>query len=227
VTLHVFSNLVDQALTLVRECCQTPASGGELLLTKLNTITVACEGRLRAIGFCAFIQLLWCSGLIRTSEAPSELPHFALVRSTHQDCSDRILIHVESTATLCSIDGQPPSAMNATTREGSARVTRAQLRDLQQEITLFTNQSSDASGLSNKSGLQARKTDDDGDQGDWLEMLESRIAHLESVVASICHQAHDCSVYAKAENIERWLSTMIGAHIPKADKPLSRTRLAR
>jgi hypothetical protein len=122
---------------------------------------------------------------------------------------------------------QPPSTMNATTREGSARVTRAQLRDLQQEITTFTNQSSSASGLSNKSGHQATKADDDGDQGDWLEMLESRIAHLESVVASICHQAHDCSVYAKAENIERWLSTMIGAHTPKADKPLSGTRLAR
>lgn len=124
---------------------------------------------------------------------------------------------------------RPPSIMTSTTRKDSARVTRARLRDLQQEITLFTNQSNSGSGVSNRSGNEAKaKIDnDDVDESDWLEVLESRIAHLESVVANICHQAHDCSVYAKAENIERWLSTVIGAHTPKASEPLSRTRLAR
>ena len=111
-----------------------------------------------------------------------------------------------------------------TIREDSARVTRARLRDLQQEIALFTNPSSSGcgsgSGASNRSRNEARKLDD----SDWLEVLESRITHLESVVAKICHQAHDCSVYAKAENIERWLSTMMGAHTPKAEKPMSGDR---
>lgn len=117
--------------------------------------------------------------------------------------------------------------MNSATREHSARVTRARLRDLQQEITLFAKQSSSGSGTSNRSGNKARKTDDDIEKGDWLEVLESRIAHLETVVASICHQTHDCSIYAKAENIERWLATMIGVHTaPKASEPpLSRTRM--
>ncbi|GAB7325294.1 hypothetical protein MBLNU13_g09348t1 [Cladosporium sp. NU13] len=106
---------------------------------------------------------------------------------------------------------------STTTREDSARVTRARLRDLQNETTLFTNQSNSGSGsgASNRSRNETRKLDD----GDWLEVLESRIAHLETVVAKICHQAHDCSVYAKAENIERWLSTIMGAHTPKAEKP--------
>lgn len=78
------------------------------------------------------------------------------------------------------------------------------------------------------SGKGTKNTDDDPiEKGDWLEVLESRIANLESVVAKICHQAHDCSIYAKAENIERWLSAMYHAHAaPKASEPLSRTRMA-
>ena len=122
--------------------------------------------------------------------------------------------------------------MDATTREQFARVTRTRLRDLQQEVTTFAkDQSSSGSGRSNSTGNEARRTTDDDtiEKGDWLEVLESRIAHLETVVASICHQAHDCSVYAKAENIERWLSTMYVAHAaaPKANESLPRTRVAR
>ena len=125
----------------------------------------------------------------------------------------------QPTATFHSIRNHPFTMSSTTTREHSARVTRARLRDLQHEITLFTNRSNNSgtgSGASNSSGNRAKSLDD----SDWLEVLESRIAHLESVVAKICHQAHDCSVYAKAENIERWLSTMMGAHAPKAEKPV-------
>lgn len=130
-------------------------------------------------------------------------------------------MRVEPTAAFL-LNRPPSTTMNSSpTREDSARVTRARLQDLQHEITLFTNQSKSASasgsGASNRSGNEAKKLDD----SDWLEVLESRIAHLESVVAKICHQAHDCSVYAKAENIERWLSTMMGAHTAKPDKPMS------
>jgi hypothetical protein len=42
VTLHIYGDLATKAYSL-RECCQTPASGGDILLTRLGTITVACE----------------------------------------------------------------------------------------------------------------------------------------------------------------------------------------
>ena len=116
--------------------------------------------------------------------------------------------------------------MNSTTREDTAQATCTRLRDLQQEITLFAKRSSSGSGASGRGGDKV-KTDDGVEQSDWLDVLESRIAHLESIVASICHQGRECSIYAKAENIERWLSTMIIARAPKVDKPLSGTQRSR
>ena len=112
--------------------------------------------------------------------------------------------------------------MNSTTREDTAQATCTRLRDLQQ----FAKRSISGSGAGGRNGDKA-KTDDNVEQSDWLDVLESRIAHLESIVASICHQGHECSIYAKAENIERWLSTMIVARAPKVDKTLSDTQRSR
>ena len=107
--------------------------------------------------------------------------------------------------------------MNSATKEDSARVVRTQLRDLHEELSLAAKQASSPCHVNDRCGTEAEKDGDSIDNSDWLDRLESRITHLESVVASIYRAEHDCSISVKTEFIEWWLSTTTDTYAAKAD----------
>ena len=107
--------------------------------------------------------------------------------------------------------------MNSATKEDSARVVRTQLRDLHQELSLAAKQTTSPYHVNDRSETEAKKDGNNIDKNDWLNTLESRITHLESVVASIYRAEHECSISVKTEFIEWWLSTTTDTYAAKAD----------
>lgn len=116
--------------------------------------------------------------------------------------------------------------MNSATKEDPARVVRTQLRDLHEELSLAAKQTTSPYRVNDRSGTEAKKDGNKIDKNDWLDTLESRITHLESVVASLYRAEHDCGICVKTEFIEWWLSTTIDTLAANADSSTWVTTLA-